>query len=84
MRNQAKLENEFNNFAKALGPDWDRDNLPLLPLVFWNSVSVNGQLTELELSSPQFVAITSFYTHVEHYNKILESMMGMTIGPRNT
>ncbi len=74
-----KLQYELSNFAKALGSDWDKERVPELPLAFWKSISASGQLTAMDLSPPQFAAITGFYTHVEHYNEILDSMIGMTM-----
>ncbi len=74
-----KIRYELNNLEKALEPDWDRERVPELPLTLWKSISVSGQLSEMDLSPPQFVAITNFYAHVEHYNEILDSMIGMTM-----
>jgi hypothetical protein len=74
-----KLQYELNEFAKALGPDWDREHVPELPMTFWKSISASGQLTAMDLSPPQFAAISGFYTHAEHYNEILDSMIGVTV-----
>lgn len=74
-----KLQYELNEFAKALGPNWDREHVPELPLTLWKSISTSGQLTAMDLSPPQFAAISGLYAHVEHYNEVLDSMIGVTV-----
>lgn len=73
-----KLENELNIFEAALGPEWDRARRPKLPLALWKSLSASGQLTS-DLSTSQFEAVTTLYAHVEMYDEIFESMVGMSV-----
>jgi hypothetical protein len=73
------IENELNNVYQYLGPNWNREKLPQFPLVLWRTLSTSGQLTQLGLTPRQFVAVTNFYDHVEYYDEILESIIGLQI-----
>jgi hypothetical protein len=74
-----KVQYELSNIAEALGPEWDRAEAPKFSLTLWKSISLSGQLTELNLSPPQFQAISGFYGRVEYYNEVFDSMMGLRV-----